>query len=64
MQAIFIRRGPWAWIQSPVDDPPEGALTVNSLAELPAALAGLVRQGRLVSRFRHLTMFARNQSGS
>ena len=41
MQAIFIRRGPSAWIQSPVDDPPEGALTVNSLAELPAALAGL-----------------------
>ncbi len=38
MQAIFIRRGPWAWIQSPVDDPPEAALTVNSLAELPAAL--------------------------
>ena len=41
MQAIFLRRGPWAWIQSPVDDPPEAALTVNSLAELPKALARL-----------------------
>jgi FMN phosphatase YigB (HAD superfamily) len=41
MQAIFIRRGPWAWIQSPTDDPPEAALTVNSLAELPEALSGL-----------------------
>jgi HAD superfamily hydrolase (TIGR01662 family) len=41
MQAIFVRRGPWAWIQSPLDDPPEAALTVSSLAELPAALARL-----------------------
>jgi HAD superfamily hydrolase (TIGR01662 family) len=41
MQAIFIRRGPWAWIQAPKDDPPEAALTVNSLAELPEALAKL-----------------------
>lgn len=45
MQAIFIRRGPWAWIQSPVNDPPEAALTVNGLAELPAALATLVARG-------------------
>jgi HAD superfamily hydrolase (TIGR01549 family) len=41
MQAIFVRRGPWAWIQAPVDDPPEAALTVNSLAELPEALSRL-----------------------
>jgi HAD superfamily hydrolase (TIGR01549 family) len=41
MQAIFLRRGPWAWIQAPVDDPPEAALTVNSLAELPESLARL-----------------------
>jgi len=41
MQAIFLRRGPWAWIQAPTDDPPEAALTVSSLAELPAALAAL-----------------------
>jgi HAD superfamily hydrolase (TIGR01662 family) len=41
MQAIFVRRGPWAWIQAPVDDPPEARLTVNSLAELPGALSRL-----------------------
>jgi len=43
LQAMFIRRGPWAWIQAPTDDPPEAVLTVNSLAELPAALARLDR---------------------
>jgi len=42
MQAIFLRRGPWAWIQAPVDDPSEAALTVNSLAELPEALGRLI----------------------
>ncbi|HLO35279.1 MAG TPA: HAD family hydrolase [Candidatus Deferrimicrobium sp.] len=41
MQAIFLRRGPWAWIQAPSEDPPDAVLTVNSLAELPAALARL-----------------------
>ena len=41
MQSIFIRRGPWAWIQAPTDDPSEAALTVNGLAELPAGLARL-----------------------
>jgi FMN phosphatase YigB (HAD superfamily) len=41
MRAIFIRRGPWAWIQAPADDPPESSLTVNSLEELPAALSRL-----------------------
>lgn len=41
MQAIFIRRGPWAWIQQPTGEPPEAALTVSSLAELPGALARL-----------------------
>jgi HAD superfamily hydrolase (TIGR01662 family) len=41
MQAIFLRRGPWAWIQAPVDDPPEAALTLNSLAELPGSLGRL-----------------------
>lgn len=38
MRAIFIRRGPWAWIQAPRGDPPEASLTIESLAELPAAL--------------------------
>jgi hypothetical protein len=41
MQAIFVRRGPWAWIQAPVEDPLEAALTVNSLAELPGSLGRL-----------------------
>jgi FMN phosphatase YigB (HAD superfamily) len=39
LQAIFLRRGPWAWIQAPDGKPPEAALTVGSLAELPEALA-------------------------
>lgn len=38
MRAIFIRRGPWAWIQQPAGQPPEAALTIETLAELPAAL--------------------------
>ena len=39
LQPIFLRRGPWAWIQQPSGSPPEAALTVESLAELPAAVA-------------------------
>jgi HAD superfamily hydrolase (TIGR01549 family) len=42
LQAIFIRRGPWGWIQQPSGEPPEAALTVNSLAELPEALGRIV----------------------
>ena len=38
MQAIFVRRGPWGWIQQPRGEPPEAALTVESLAELPDAI--------------------------
>jgi FMN phosphatase YigB (HAD superfamily) len=41
MHAVFIRRGPWGWIQQPTGEPPEAALTVESLAELPAALSAL-----------------------
>ena len=41
MQAIFLRRGPWGWIQQPTGSPPEATLTVESLAELPEALARL-----------------------
>jgi HAD superfamily hydrolase (TIGR01549 family) len=41
MQAIFVRRGPWAWIQQPTGEPSEAALTVETLAELPEALARL-----------------------
>lgn len=39
MLAVFVRRGPWAWIQAGRDDPSEARLVVASLAELPAALA-------------------------
>lgn len=39
MQAIFVRRGPWGWIQQPRGEPPEAVLTVESLAELPDAIA-------------------------
>jgi HAD superfamily hydrolase (TIGR01549 family) len=38
MIAIFLRRGPWAWITAPREDPPGADLVVNSLAELPLRL--------------------------
>ena len=41
LRAIFLRRGPWAWIQQPTGAPPEAALTIERLAELPAALRRL-----------------------
>jgi HAD superfamily hydrolase (TIGR01662 family) len=41
MAAIFIRRGPWAWIQAGREDPPEAAATIDGLDELPAVLASL-----------------------
>jgi HAD superfamily hydrolase (TIGR01549 family) len=37
--SVFIRRGPWAWFLAGREDPPEASLTVNSLTELPEALA-------------------------
>jgi FMN phosphatase YigB (HAD superfamily) len=39
MVAIFVRRGPWGFIQAGRSNPPEAALTVETLAELPEALA-------------------------
>ena len=45
MTAIFLRRGPWGWIQSLDGDPPEAAATIESLVELPAALARLAGGG-------------------
>jgi FMN phosphatase YigB (HAD superfamily) len=41
LRAIFLRRGPWGWIDGGRERPPEAALVVESLAELPAALAGV-----------------------
>jgi HAD superfamily hydrolase (TIGR01662 family) len=39
MLAVFVRRGPWAWIQAGRSDPAEAAIVIDSLAALPAALA-------------------------
>jgi FMN phosphatase YigB (HAD superfamily) len=36
--SVFLRRGPWAWIQAGGADPPEAALVVRSLAALPRSL--------------------------
>jgi FMN phosphatase YigB (HAD superfamily) len=47
MVAVFVRRGPWAWIQAPRGEPPEASLVVESLAELPIRIrrAPLSRTG-------------------
>jgi HAD superfamily hydrolase (TIGR01509 family) len=39
MAAIFVRRGPWGWIQAGRSDPPEAAATIETLSELPGVLA-------------------------
>jgi HAD superfamily hydrolase (TIGR01549 family) len=41
MVAVFVRRGPWAWIQAGRGHPPEAAIVVDSLVDLPRALAAL-----------------------
>ena len=38
MTAVFVRRGPWGWIQAGRARPPEADVVVESLAELPDAL--------------------------
>ena len=38
MVSVFLRRGPWGWIQAGRDDPSEADLVVDSLAELPLRL--------------------------
>ena len=38
MTAVFVRRGPWGWIQAGRDDPPEASIVVDDLAALPDAL--------------------------
>jgi FMN phosphatase YigB (HAD superfamily) len=43
LAAVFIRRGPWAWIQAGRADPPAAWLVVDSLEELPARLQQLAR---------------------
>ncbi len=39
--AVFLRRGPWGWIQAGRVTPDEAALVIESLSELPAALRRL-----------------------
>ena len=48
MTAIFLRRGPWGWIQALDGDPPEAAATIENLEELPAALARLAGDERAI----------------
>lgn len=39
MVAVFIRRGPWAWIHAGRTGPPDAGVVIESLVELPEALA-------------------------
>jgi HAD superfamily hydrolase (TIGR01662 family) len=41
MVAIFVRRGPWGWIQAGRSNPPAAAATIENLNELPEVLARL-----------------------
>jgi HAD superfamily hydrolase (TIGR01509 family) len=38
MVAVFVRRGPWGWIQAPHDDPPEASLTNREPCGAPAGI--------------------------
>ncbi len=40
MCAVFVRRGPWGWIQCPTGSPPGAAFTVEDLGVLPELLTG------------------------
>lgn len=39
LTTVFLRRGPWAWIQAGLTDPPEATLVIEDLASLADALA-------------------------
>ena len=45
MRAVFVRRGPWGWIQCPEGSPPGATLTIEDLRDLPALLVGSGRDG-------------------
>lgn len=45
MVAVFLRRGPWAYIQAGRSEPAEAAATIGSLEELPGALRRLASGG-------------------
>ena len=40
MCSVFVRRGPWAWIQCPTGSPSDAAFTVDDLGALPDLLTG------------------------
>jgi FMN phosphatase YigB (HAD superfamily) len=46
MVAIFIRRGPWAYLQAGRSEPHEATATIDSLEELPGVLRRLASGGR------------------
>ena len=41
LRTVWVRRGPWAWIQAGRSRPPAADVVVGSLAELPEALVAL-----------------------
>ena len=41
MAAVFVRRGPWAWIQAGRDDPEQASIVIERLTDLPEALGSL-----------------------
>lgn len=41
MRTVFIRRGPWAWIQAGREHPLDADAAIDSLLELPEVLAAL-----------------------
>jgi FMN phosphatase YigB (HAD superfamily) len=41
MCAIFIRRGPWAWIQCPEGIPPGASFAIDDLSALPSLIKSL-----------------------
>ena len=45
MRAIFLRRGPWAWVQAGRDPVPEAAATIDDLASIVDVVRGLSGAG-------------------
>jgi len=41
MTAVFLRRGPWAWIQAGRDGPEAASVVIERLTDLPEALESL-----------------------
>ena len=46
MRAVFLRRGPWAWLQAGRDPVPEAAASIDDLTTIVAVVRSLdARQG-------------------